>query len=239
MFRNDYIMRMIEQLCQALVTVLKRKKEAKYEDAFTVLDELMRDIFGLSSMALNALAYEDLVTLIKLDGPEGSDKAIILAVIMKEEADLYHAQGQYTESYARYVRSFDIFLRVQESGEKVQLREYFANVDEILDKLGEFNLPEEMQHRIFRYYELNGNYAKCEDTLYDLLESLSAEDVQNNGSEAKGEVKELIEKGIAFYQRLLQKSDEDLEKGNLPRSEVEETLAEWHHKASEQNQGMR
>lgn len=234
MFRNDYIMRMIEQLCQALVTVLKKKRESKYEDGFSVLDELMRDIFGLSSLAINALAYEDLVTLIKLDGPDGSDKAIILAVILKEEADLYYAQEQYNESYARYVRSFDIFLRVQESGAKVQLKEYFANVDEILDKLIEFELPLDVQERIFKYHELSGNFAKCEDVLYDMLEAFGDRESTGPDGESKSESKDydvdthkyLIEKGIAFYERLLEKSDEDLEQGNLPRNEVEEALAE-------------
>ncbi|MEI0738900.1 DUF6483 family protein [Paenibacillus sp. JTLBN-2024] len=40
------------------------------------------------------------------------------------------------------------------------------------------------------------------------------------------------EEGLAFYQRLLTKSDEELEAGGLPREEVQEVLGRTARKAN-------
>ncbi|HEV2660598.1 MAG TPA: DUF6483 family protein, partial [Ktedonobacteraceae bacterium] len=66
--------------------------------------------------------------------------------------------------------------------------------------------------KLFAYYELSGQYARAEDTLFDLLET--------------GNNREMVESGRAFYTRLLAKSDADLQAGNLARDEVDEGLAQ-------------
>ena len=58
-----------------------------------------------------------------------------------------------------------------------------------------------------------GRYAQAEDLLYELLEA------------APGS-KQMVVQGVSFYQRLLQKSNQELITGNLPRAEIEEGLAE-------------
>ena len=61
------------------------------------------------------------------------------------------------------------------------------------------------------YHEHQGEYSKAEDCLFELVE---------NGCE------EAIQVGESFYSRLLNRTDQELKRGNLPLSEVNEGLQE-------------
>ena len=80
-------------------------------------------------------------------------------------------------------------------------------IDELVQRLGEEQLPAPVLRRLFRYLEDRGLYATAEDALYEWLDL--------NDPNA-------LTEGAMFYERLSQKSDEELVRGNLPRSEVEE-----------------
>src|SRR5207245_11050876 len=61
---------------------------------------------------------------------------------------------------------------------------------------------------LFRsYYETRGMLDKAEDALFDWLDTSDPEAPNS---------------GLAFYERLSAKNDQDLERGGLPRDEVEE-----------------
>ena len=68
-----------------------------------------------------------------------------------------------------------------------------------------------MLRRLFRYLEERALYATAEDALYEWLD--------RNDPDA-------ITEGIAFYERLLARSDVELADGNLPRAEVEDGRGE-------------
>jgi len=87
------------------------------------------------------------------------------------------------------------------------------DIQELLNKLGEYELPIEIQEKLFSYYENVGKYDKAEDVLFDVLDTHSA-----NG--------EMIERGRAFYTRLQARSDVELLMGNLSRTEVAEGSAQ-------------
>ncbi|HEY4389095.1 MAG TPA: DUF6483 family protein, partial [Ktedonobacteraceae bacterium] len=79
--------------------------------------------------------------------------------------------------------------------------------------LADYELPASTQTLLFRYYEYSGQYARAEDTLFGLLETAPVS-------------QDLYAQGLAFYQRLQQKSSQDLVAGNFSREEVEEGLSE-------------
>ena len=62
---------------------------------------------------------------------------------------------------------------------------------------------------MYKYYERMGLYGKAEDKLYELKE--------NNYLNITNMIK-------IFYEKILEKDDETLEKGNLPRSEILEEM---------------
>jgi hypothetical protein len=77
-------------------------------------------------------------------------------------------------------------------------------------------LPLKTKNKIFRYFEKMGSYARAEDVLFEMVEG--------EGEENEPASNEITEQGIAFYNRVLKKSDTDLKAGNLSREEVEEGL---------------
>lgn len=89
-------------------------------------------------------------------------------------------------------------------------------IDKILKDLDEEDpIFLELKEQIFQYYRIVGKYAKAEDLLYSLLEEANYYDK-----------KKLIDIGIEFYENILKKTDLELKNGNLPRSEVLESLNE-------------
>lgn len=68
-------------------------------------------------------------------------------------------------------------------------------------------------YMLMHHYERTGAFGKAEDALFGLLETASGN-------------AEVLDWGIAFYERLRGRSDAALAEGNLPRSELEAGLAE-------------
>jgi hypothetical protein len=79
--------------------------------------------------------------------------------------------------------------------------------------LADAPLPAQTQAMLMHHYERTGAFAKAEDALFALLEAAPA-------------TPEVVEFGIAFYERLRGQSDAALVTGNLPRPELEAGLAE-------------
>ena len=69
----------------------------------------------------------------------------------------------------------------------------------------------EIQKRLILHYEREGAYADAEDMLFELIDAGHPE---------------LIPQGIELYERMLAKPDDELERGKLPRDEVEDGLAQ-------------
>ena len=87
----------------------------------------------------------------------------------------------------------------------------------LAERLASSVLPVETHVLLMQHYERSGQFAKAENSLFAALDLLP-------GSPA------LLHIGLAFYQRLLGKSDAALEAGDLPRAEVESGRTEFRAK---------
>ena len=86
------------------------------------------------------------------------------------------------------------------------------NIQEIIKGSNVFSFPCYLQKKLLQYYELKGDFARAEDILFNLAET--------GGND-------IYEYGINFFNRLLEKANNELSKGNLPRIEVEAGLKEF------------
>jgi hypothetical protein len=84
-----------------------------------------------------------------------------------------------------------------------------TTIQELIQKLSEYEMPLHIQRKLFRYYEQTGMYARAENVLFDYLERSPDTEMFANGAE--------------FYQRLALKSETDLQAGELSHEEVEES----------------
>ena len=211
MINKDYILRIVERVGRALAILLGLRQANRYEEALFYIDVLFLQAVGLPSCFINSVPEETLLHVLSPLGELSIDKCLWVAALVKAEGEIYEDQNNVKESYYRYLKSLRLFLEVQLHERTLSSSKFYTETEELLQKLKEYELPNSIKSKLFSYYELTGRYAKAEDTLYELLEADHVD-------------REIIQQGIAFYQRLQGKSDFDLAAGNLSRDEVEEGL---------------
>jgi hypothetical protein len=135
----------------------------------------------------------------------------VLAELLKEEGDIFKARGLGEESFARYYKALYLYLEAFAGEEELRLPDYSDKIGELVAELEDYVLPRPTMARLVRYYEREGDFAAAEDTVDVLLE-------EDDSDEARAIARDL-------YERLLSRSDAELDAGNLTRDEVREGLA--------------
>jgi hypothetical protein len=108
-----------------------------------------------------------------------------------------------------------IVLGLKLRGESNALLEYVPGIEQLVEQLKPHSMPARTHAALMIYFEQQGQFAKAEDALFDLLEGSSESDRTDS-----------LEMGFGLYQRLRVLSDAALAEGGLPRAEVEAGLAE-------------
>jgi hypothetical protein len=218
MVQRDYILRLIEQLgpgAAALLRSAEQRKGQQYGEAGRTIDQTLRQYFGLDSGAVRGLSAEELVALVRLGhsplvrSEALAEKLVLLASILAEQADLDAAQNDPEGSADCALKSLQIFLVVL-TEEDPHAERALAALDPLLRQLAAYDLPTPTKEQLWRHFERSGEFARAEDWLFALLD----------------DAPDVLPEGIAFYDRLAWRTDDELARGNLPRDEVAAGLAE-------------
>jgi hypothetical protein len=132
---------------------------------------------------------------------------VAVADLIKEQADLLRLRERESECQQASALSLGLFLEALVSGSTFVSAELLARVEELIERTTSAALPPGVLRRMAHYYELRGKLDKAEDTFFELLSTADPQAATD---------------GLAFYDRLSNKTDGDLEEGGLPRAEVEE-----------------
>lgn len=217
MINKDYLLRMAEKVGRALATIIGLRKYNKDEEALIYIDDLLLKTVGLTSRFLNSLSEEMLVKTISPLGTLNVEACLWIASLLKAEGEIYESQDNAQASYYRYHKALYLFLTLVLHEPIADDSDVYGNINILVNKLEDYELPTATKTLLFGYYEQSGNYARAEDTLFDLLET-DAEDRQTSP---------LRERAQAFYMRLRAKSDADLLNGNFSHEEVEEGITQF------------
>ncbi len=212
MLRNDYLMRLIEQYIRAIALIKSLKMAKNHKKALTVVQDTVMQIFGVDAKFIDTIPEEDLLLLLEIDGKIDPDRAVMLAGLQRITAEIYEEQDELDAAYFAYLKSLTLYLEVFIQEGDTLFPGYISEIEPLISKLEDYDLPWPVKKRLWRYYEKTGKYSKAEDMLYELMEDKEPET-------------EILHQGIDFYERLLFKDDLSLNRGNLPREEVEEGLA--------------
>ncbi|MBV9230296.1 MAG: hypothetical protein JOZ18_13365 [Chloroflexi bacterium] len=213
MINKDYILRLAEQLGRTLAIILGLRKADRNEDALIYIDDLLLQMLGFTSRFINSLSEDMLVRTFSPLGTLNVEACLWAASLLKAEGEIYEDMGNSKESYYRYVKSLRLLLEVLLYEHIDNDSDFYVAAKDLLNKLEDYELPRSTKEKLFTYYEHIGQYAKAEDTLFELLEDDSTDSM-------------LVERGQAFYARLLTKSNSDLIAGNFSREEVQDGLAQ-------------
>jgi len=208
MFQRDYFMRMIEQMTEAVGQILNLKRQHKQEEALLVIDDLLDKRFRLSSKLIRSLSDEDLMKVMTTNGLVETDHLQAIAVLMKQEGELYDELGREDESFVACVKSLHLFMRLSLIGAEPTIVVPREQVDELLEQLLPYELSLPTKRLLVEWYEAEGRFDLAENIIHELFE---------DGLLSLTEVAEV-------YKRMLLQSDERLQAGGLPREEIEQGL---------------
>jgi hypothetical protein len=128
---------------------------------------------------------------------------------LKESGDAARQNGDTQRASAIYLKALHLVLDLLKREGLIDLPEYTPKIEVFVESLGDETLPPSTYAMLMHYYESIGNFAKAEDYLYALRETTE-------------ESRELNQFARSFYDRLMLKDDLQLERGGLPRAEIEE-----------------
>lgn len=209
MIHNDYILRMISQLAKVLAHIVQLREKGRDDDALREVDQSMQKLCGLNSQLVNSLSEASLIAALRGGATLDVGKCLVLAGLLKEEADVLLDRDREDDAAARYLKSLALYLEAMHDDARLVLPSYVERIQTVAEALDEFMMPLEIRTSLMEYYEMSGAFGAAEDVLLDMLED-EEDDAQAIGT--------------GFYERMLALSDDELATGDLPRDEVLEGL---------------
>jgi hypothetical protein len=233
MYRDDYILRMIRRFGQVIAYIAGLQRQGQYPLALMACDEAMRNVLGIGSDDVAGRSEREILALIRFADRDGSwrEMAAYVAAILHSEATIYEAQGDQQLVPARALLALQLLIEAElgagaaapaESGtlspllietSTGPLPDYAPPLGHLVELLHGYTIPPRTRAALFALYERDGAYAEAENTLFDLLGD-SPDDARLRAA------------GVAFYERILAHSDDQLAAGGLPRPEAEASLRE-------------
>ncbi len=212
MIRQDYLMRLLDQLAQALARVLSLRDNNTPEEALDFLRRESERLIGIEGGLLEVLPPDALRKM-----TASAEHAIVAARVLEEIALIREEQGQPHEATAAAVKAFALYAAVVHIDPTAADEAYRKRITAFGDACAERGpTPAELRD-LMRGYEALGAFARAEDALFALLDSVESP-------------QDYLSEGLDFYERLSEKSDEELAQGGLPRSEIPDGIEELQEK---------
>ena len=212
MSQRDYILRIAEEFGRALAQVLYNRQIKDYAAAHKLIDEQCKQAFGMGIGFMRSVPEETLLSMFTSFDTLDTEKCWLLAILLRAEGDIYEDQGNASESYYSFIRSLNLILEVLLLGTTSSGRSIVPEIEDLLSRLSDYDLPIRTKLLLFRYFDHAHEYSRAEGLLFEMLEE----------GDSEGDI---LDQGIGFFQRLKRKNDVELKAGNFSRVKVEEGLA--------------
>ena len=209
MLTEDYIMRMINMAIAALLQAIGLRKAGEYNQALQTIDQALEQLTGLRADLLLRLDDHAFLDSLSIQGELDQERAIMVADLCNEQSEIYLAQNHPEIACLSRVRALTLYL---EATPEVQIDPALQEkIDHTALAAQDCHAPFETRFALYSYYENIGNYVKAGQVIKDL-------------SDDRLYHAEMRQEYAEFYQRLLEKSEIELERGGVTRSQVEHAL---------------
>lgn len=211
--RSDYLLRIIQQLAQVFARAMGLRRAGKHDEALALLDETSLNTFGLTIRVALALGTSDLVALLKDKHGSTLRTSTLLAELLMHEGDARAEQGSAERARLAHRRALSLVLAAGESADatREELEPASVVADALRRRVGDATLAIEELTSAARLHERAGAFAVAENAHF----------VRVSRGDAAGAA---ASDARAFYERMRARTDAELERGGLPRDEVEEGL---------------
>jgi hypothetical protein len=214
MHRQDYLLRMIQELGQIWSLIVGRTRARLFPQAQQALDQAYQDLLGLSTAAVEVQGFDQLLARVRFGESDDVTRAKAGALLrfLKASGDLAFAQAEDDRAVSYYHQALGLLLLLQQAPAAEGADPLPVSIEELKPKVTDYVLPKPVGLLLIEHYERQQAYDQAENVLFHLLEySVDAE---------------VLDAGRAFYARLQQLDDEQLAAGELPRPELAAGLAE-------------
>ena len=209
MLTEDYLMRYLRIATAALAQLVGLKAAGLDQDALFLLDRSLEQILGLRIDLIRILSSNDLLKLLSEQERMDPSLLVILGDLFTGEADLLNRLGRPIDGKASAFHALTLTIEGWfAEGKEPEIEEKIAN---LVSRLGEETMPEEIIFNLFSYYREKGDDGLAFTTLDDLL-------VQS------GYQADLMDLARDYFTALLEKSVTDLEQSGLSRRDVQTAL---------------
>ena len=213
MAQRDYILRIAQELGSVLAQVLYNRQIEDYAAAHKLIDEQTKQIYGMGIGFMRSVPEETLLSMLTSFDSLDAEKCWLLAILLKAEGDIYEDQDNASEGYYSYIRSLNLFLEVLLLGTTNSDKTIVPEIDDLLARLSDYDLPGRTRLLLFRYFDHLHQYARAEELLFEMLE-------------ARDSHEDILAYGTSFYHHLLMKSDESLSADNFSKEKALEGLSQ-------------
>jgi hypothetical protein len=213
MLTEDHLMRILRLAVAAIARIAGLKAAVLYEDALFVVDQTLEQVFGLRPDLIRRLSDENLLAAMTHQGQLDTDRLLVVADLIKAEAEIFEAMDKIPEARWDYVRALNFYLEVVANDGPEHFPVPSEQIAQVLLSLENQPLPPETLYGLFAYFEKALRYREAAAMLERLGQSPEGLD-------------EIHLEQEAFFRRLLSLGPGQLEAGGLTRAEVERALAE-------------
>lgn len=208
MVKDDYIMKIIRQATAVFHQVLGLVKSDELDQAEMVIGEAATEYLGMDWEAVEGNSAETLISLLGNNDQAGLGQLVMLADLLKAQGIIYTTDEDEDSAYVSFLKALQIRLELT-IGHDLSNAHLDATIDELVDEhLGDYVLPTPIVQTLFTYYEKTTQLEQAEEVLWELVD----DHITNN---------DMVQQGLEFYERLLQKTDTDLATGGMTRAEVQ------------------
>jgi hypothetical protein len=153
MYEKDYLLRIAQNVARVIAQVIYRRQIQDYQGALSLIDEQFRQSLGMGLGFIHSIPEETLLSLLTSLGSLDTEKCWLAATLLNAEGDIYEAQGDADEAYYSYLKSLHLFLAVLLEAHHIDT---FPEVEQLLNKLEAYNLPEQTNAMVIQYYVKTG-----------------------------------------------------------------------------------
>ena len=218
MIRRDYIVRMIEEMGRALAQIRALRQGGRAEAARQMVDAECEKLAAMGVTGIVGLSETELLARVS-EGQYAQTvhlRTLGVVSLLREAAEIASGEDRTEEAREIYLKALHLLLGVLSQDDPAGFPEFVPGVEAIVTALQDQPLPVQTLVLLMRHYEESRQYAKAEDALFSLLDTMGADS-------------EIIGFGRAFYERILRRSDAALLAGNLPRKEAEQGRNEFNN----------
>jgi hypothetical protein len=152
-FREDYLLRSIQQVTAAIGEILGLSRLQKYPQALAEVDRALQSFAGLNLSLVTALPAPELVEMTRFGERLDVGKLIALADLLQAEGDIYTAQALPAEAAERYLKALELTLEVAFASEH-NLLPAAPRVAGLAERLSAVTLPPDLGEWLAHYQEL-------------------------------------------------------------------------------------